>query len=585
MGKAKMVLRVAALASAAAVVLAACGGGSGGSKAGGSGSTDPGKPVKGGTLTMLTINEQFTDLDPQKVYTGEDISFTNAFLTRSLTAYKTSRDPKVNATLVPDMATDLGTATDGAKTWAFTLRDGMKWQDGSPVTCDDIKYGVSRTFDVAVTGGGPTYASQYLDIPVGKDGTSVYKGPFVTKNNNTAAYDKAVTCSGQTITFHLNKPIGDFNYTVTLGFGAVPKASDTASKYTSMIQSDGPYKIQTYSKGNQMVLVRNENWSKASDPYRPAYPDKIVVKLGLSQSVIDQRMISDSGDDQKAFMREPLLSTDLPTVFNDNKFADRRTNTKSPFASYKPINVTKVPNLKQRQAIMVAMDRASLLQIAGGSYAGELGDGLVMPSLAQYYAPTGAWTGLLGKTIPATGDPAYAKQLIQESGAPMKTITYAYGQNPTSDKSAASIKASLEKAGIKVKLEPIENSAYYTAMFDKSRAGDVMSTGWSPDWPSASTVIPDLFTPGGGWDLSYVDDKAFNTKVDAALAELDKAKAAAMWKDLNKFAVQQAWAVPTLFGRDQRLAGSKVKVASGKDGQMYVSGYGSWSYVDMYVLP
>ena len=154
----------------------------------------------------------------------------------------------------------------------------------------------------------------------------------------------------------------------------------------------------------------------------------------------------------------------------------------------------------------------------------------------------------------------------------MKTITYAYGQNPDADKSAASIKASLEKAGIKVKLEPIENSAYYTAMFDKSRAGDLMSTGWGPDWPNASTVIPPLFTPGGGWDLSYVNDKAFNAKVDAALVETDRTKQAGMWQELNKFAVQQAWIVPTLFERDQRMAGSKVKSASGKNGALYIGG-------------
>jgi hypothetical protein len=46
------------------------------------------------------------------------------------------------------------------------------------------------------------------------------------------------------------------------------------------------------------------------------------------------------------------------------------------------------------------------------------------------------------------------------------------------------------------------------------------------------------------------------------------------------------WVVPTRFGREQRLAGSKVKAASGKDGQVYIwAPYGSWSYGDLYVLP
>jgi len=587
MGKAKIGLRSAAVVSLAAMALAACGGGSGGgSNPADNSNNSSGKPQKGGTLTMLSINQQFTDLDPQRAYTGEDIAMLNAWTTRSLTSYKISRDPKEQSELVPDMATDTGTALNNGKDWEFTLRDGMKWQDGSPVTCEDVKYGVSRTFATDVITGGPTYAIQYLNIPTAKDGTSVYKGPYNTSpKNDKAAYDKAVECNGQKITFHLNKPIGDFNYTVTLGFGAVPKAADTGEKYTQAIVSNGPYKIQQNTKGNQMVLVRNENWSKDSDSYRPAYPDKIVVKFGLDQSVIDQRIIANSGADQQAFMRESLLSSDLATVFNDPRYADRRVQAFSPYVIYKVIDVKKVPDLKQRQAIAVAMDREQLRKIAGGTFAGDLADGVIKPNLALDYAPSGMWTGLLGQKVPDTGDPEYAKKLIAESGKPMPTINYSYAQSPDGDKAAASIKSSLGKAGITVKLNPIENSAYYTTIFDKSRKTELMNNGWGPDWPNASTIIPPLFTPAGGWDVGELNDSAYNAKVNAALSETDRNKQAQMWKDLNKEAMSQAWVVPTLFEKDLRLSGSKVKSASGKNGQMYIGGSaGNWPYNDMYVV-
>jgi hypothetical protein len=56
-----------------------------------------------------------------------------------------------------------------------------------------------------------------------------------------------------------------------------------------------------------------------------------------------------------------------------------------------------------------------------------------------------------------------------------------------------------------------------------------------------------------------------------------------MWQDLNKYVVQQAWVLPYLFERDQRLAGSKVGSASGK-GKVYIWGAnGSWPYADLYV--
>ena len=63
--------------------------------------------------------------------------------------------------------------------------------------------------------------------------------------------------------FHLKPPVGDFNYTVTLlSFSPVPKSADTGEKYDDKPVSSGPYKIQSYDKGSQLVLVRNENWTR-----------------------------------------------------------------------------------------------------------------------------------------------------------------------------------------------------------------------------------------------------------------------------------------------------------------------------------
>ena len=81
-------------------------------------------------------------MDPQRVYTGEDLAFFGGTIQRSLTAYKFSSDAKEGTSIVPDLATDTGQHNADATQWTFTLRDGATWQDGSPVTCDDVKYGV-----------------------------------------------------------------------------------------------------------------------------------------------------------------------------------------------------------------------------------------------------------------------------------------------------------------------------------------------------------------------------------------------------------------------------------------------------------
>ena len=52
-----------------------------------------------------------------------------------------------------------------AKTWKFTLRPGVAWEDGKPVTCADVKYGWSRTFATEVYVEGPAYPLTWLDIP------------------------------------------------------------------------------------------------------------------------------------------------------------------------------------------------------------------------------------------------------------------------------------------------------------------------------------------------------------------------------------------------------------------------------------
>jgi peptide/nickel transport system substrate-binding protein len=338
-------------------------------------------------------------------------------------------------------------------------------------------------------------------------------------------------------------------------------------------------------KGSQLTMVRNENWSKDTDDYRGAYPDRIVVKFGLETSVIDQRLIQDSGEDQQALTTGDVLDpSNLAAVFSNDRYADRRTNEFDPFVRYIAVNTNKLPNLLQRKAVAVALDRAQLRTVAGGEFAGDLADGVIKPNLPADYAPSGMWTDLLGSKVPDNGDPETAKQLIQQSGEPMKTLQYDYPQTPANDRGAAALVGSLAKAGIKVRPNPIEAGQFYGIVLDPAKEGDLVLAGWGPDWSNASTVIPELFTPTGGFDLSHGNDKAFNQKAADARAMTDRDAQAEVWKELNKEAMAQVWVIPTRLGRDQRIVGSKVKSASGKEGQIYLwAPFGSWPYGDLYV--
>ena len=379
MGKVSPIVRTAIVVGVGALALAACGGGSnnGGSTSSG------GTPTKGGTIQYLTNAEQFDKVDPQRIYTGEDLAFFSGTIFRTLTAYKFSKDSKEATTVVPDLATDTGRQSNGAKTWEFTLRDGVTFETGAPVTCADIAYGVSRTFATDIITGGPTYAISMLDIPDDPKGGSAYKGPYV--KTGQADFDKAVTCSadGKTITFNLKRPVPDFNYTTTLAaFAPVPQAADTGEKYDDKPVASGPYKIQTYTKGKggKMILVRNDKWTADSDTYRKAYVDTWDVEFGIDDTVIDQRLIQGTAADQNAISTQ-LLPESLPVVFNDPKFATRRTNEFDPYVRYFAINVKKVPNVKQRMAIAAALDCEALRTNAGGAYAGDYAAGVIKPNM------------------------------------------------------------------------------------------------------------------------------------------------------------------------------------------------------------
>ena len=565
--------------AAAALLLSACGGGSGTSSGG------TGEASQGGTITFLTIAEQFNHVDPQRNYTGQDLAFFGGFVNRTLTSYAYEQGP-AGAELVADMATDTGTTTDGGKTWSFTLRDGLTWEDGSEVTCQDVAYGTSRVFATDIIVDGPTYAISYLDIPKDAEGNSQYPGPYKATAEQQALYDNAVSCDGKTITFKLNKVVADFNYTVTLlAFAPVPKAKDTGEKYDDAVVSNGPYKIESYVKAQNMTLVRNENWNPDSDPLRKAYPDKIVVNFAQDQAVIDSRLIASAGDDAFAVSLDGIQTENLQTIFGDDQFADRRVNEQDPYAIYTALNVKKLPCLPVRKAIFLALDREALRTANGGEYVGDLADGFISPTLATDYAPN-----TLPEGLQDAGNPDAAKAELEKAKtecpdvyakATGEGLVFDHPDTPQWAKNAAVWIESQKEAGIVIKSNPIEPGKYYSVVMDPALQGDISRSGWAADWLNASTVLPELFGEGG-FNISQNQEDptfpAYKALMDEALATTDRAAQAEIWKKANQYALDQVWAIPSWFGRSQEFRGSKIG-----GGYLWYP-YGSHNFAALYVI-
>ena len=286
-------------------------------------------------------------MDPHRIYVGRDISNLNRIVYRGLVTFPITDDPAEAFTVTPDVATDTGTMSEDAKTWEFTIRDGVKWQDGKDVTCEDFKYGISRTFATDVITGGPNYILSYIDIQKDASGLPIYNGPY--KGDNQDAYDKAVTCDGNKLTLRFSKPWPDFNYAAASlrAFDPYREDKDQGEKSNYQIFSNGPYKLEGKWDATQGgTFVRNPEYDPASDDSktREANPDKIVYTQGLENEIIYDRLIADSGDDQYAITDRrvpPAYYTQITGAV-----ADRSALVDSPFVDYVLPNFNKMKNLE-----------------------------------------------------------------------------------------------------------------------------------------------------------------------------------------------------------------------------------------------
>jgi peptide/nickel transport system substrate-binding protein len=506
-------LAAAAAAAVALASLAACGGGGGSNGSGGA----AGKA--GGTLYVTGGIRPPGYLDPQRIYTGVDISWLGRTVYRSLVQSPSSTDAAKSAQVEPDLATDKGTSSDNAKTWKFTLRDDATWQDGKPVTCEDLKYGISRTFASEIINGGPTYAISLLDIPKDSQGASQYKGPY--KGTGQALFDKAVSCDGNTITYHFNAPFPDFPLAIAnlRAFDPYRKDQDKGENSIFSVFSDGPYMLQgTWSKDKGGTLVRNPKWKASSDPsgIRKALPDKIVFTFGDQDETIIDRLIADSGNDKNMISFRRVPPAQITQV--NGAVQSRYNNVVSPYVDYLVPNVRQMKDPKVRLALAVATNRTAWIDAGGGDKYFKIADSIINPTLVGY-APNPAF-----KDVPPQGDPTRAKQLLTDAGVKMPyPIKFTYsGGTPTSDNQAAALKDSWDKAGFKVTLDPLTGS-YYDVINKPNADFDVTWAGWGADWPVAKSVLPPLFdgrinitTASNGSDYGNYESSAFNTLIDAA---------------------------------------------------------------------
>ncbi len=585
----------------------------------------PTSSAAGGALRALSLGPILT-WDPQRLSAREDIALAGRLFARSLTSYGVGAGAGGQSALVGDLATSAGTASKDLRTWSFTLRSGLTWENGAPLTCGDVKYGVSRVFATKDIRGGPAYAVAVLDVPKKPDGTSTYAGPYDLTAAGAAgrvAFDKAVICSGRTITFRLSGPMSDFNEMVTLpAFGPYRRSDDLRGKATHTVMSTGPYMLrEAWRPSGGGTFVRNPSWTAASDPIRKALPDTIEVREGVETPTAVQQVTADTGDGTNAVTLNSAPPALQQQILAATAMRSRTINPRTTLVDYLVPNQRSqvFRSVSARTAFALATDRDAYTNALGGPTTAEAALSVIPAQMrsgapvspgeptptatstasattstsssptgtstttTSTASPTSAPTPASGSTTTsgstATPSPtttsaaARARALLLASGAqlPVK-ITVAYRQGETADKAMAALVAGWREAGFAPTLEPVKNDYFGAVSKPAARGYDVIWSNWAPEWASASTILPALFdsrinlgATGTGRDYGYFDSAPLNTLMDRIPGIRARAAREKAWAAVDDRLLLAGAYVPLAQRKALYVAGSGVRNLAGNE--------------------
>lgn len=490
--------RLIAGSAAALMFLSACGGsdeGGGGDPAGNENIGDGGNigdaqdptregPVEiegaeeGGIVKLISVTPLET-MDPSEAYYVHSGAILSGLVTRSLTQW--AYDPETKSvTLVPDLAVDLGEHNEDYTEWSFEIREGIKYEDGTDVTMEDIKFGLERTMDLQTFPESPGfYSTQYYE------GGADYEGPYT---GNGAELD-AISIDGQTVTIKMATPFPDMPYWMSFpANGPIPTdpAKNDPAKYRLHPLATGPYKFADYTPKKSLTLVRNEYWDPETDPGRTAYPDGYEMDFTVPSEQVDEILLNDQGDAKNTMTIDDILGENYRKFLE--QAPDRVTHGTTPCTRYWAPDYRKITDIKIRQALAYAYPYSAAIK-AGGLIEGVnriLGGPLMAPG-----TPGRIDYNILDMTEPGQTDPEKSKALLEEAGAMGYEIKFLFfTDDPSSVSAKDAIVKGLEEGGFKATPVPVTLEQSTTVREDPDADINVRSAGWCSDWPSGASWAP-----------------------------------------------------------------------------------------------
>ena len=514
-------LKVAGV-SAAALGLAACGGSKSGSTAtSGStaGSTAGGVNTAGFTVQYGSNPET---LDPAL---NSAIDASNTIIT----IFEPLLLINENNEVVGGQAESWEASEDGL-TWTFTMRDGLKWSDGSELNAKDFEYSFKRM-------ANPDTAAPYAETCLGMiDGFEEAAG-FPDKDGNPTvepnldALNVKASDDGKTLTIVLSYPCSYFDKMAAFAAmspvqqATVEANGDSWCTSADTFVSNGPYMITDWTPSERIVLSKNPN-------YVGGWDNSKIVSDTITLLLLEDSSASFAAyNSGEAVLIKDVPTDEIPSLTKAEDGGDFYVDTILG-TYYVSLNLQRdaFKDAKVRKALSLAIDRDYVANtIMQGTY--STADSIVGPGIVDengYFHDNGNAPYI---SADYEANMAEAKKLLEEAGYPngegYPTIEYSTNDSGYHVPLAEYLQQTWGDLGITLTINKMEWSAFTAAR----RAGeyDVARNGWVMDYNDPSNML-DLFCSGNGNN----DGKYSNPEFDAAIDASRVADSAEHFAQLHK---------------------------------------------------
>jgi peptide/nickel transport system substrate-binding protein len=480
--------------------------------------------VEGGTVTVLSQAMSTGTLDPTQAWNPDVLTILRGLVTRSLTqsVYNPAQHTMV---LVPDIATDTGRPNADFTSWRFTIRDGVRYENGDEVTAADVAFGIKRSFDRTTFDEGPNSSNAYF-----LDGDT-YQGPYRSGSNYPG-----VVVDGKTVTIKMDHPFPDMPLWASYpAIGPIPELGSNPITYWRHPLATGPYRIARYTPEKSLTLVRNRQWDPDTDPGRHAYPDRYVFDFTVSsKQAIVTTILGDSSRGSTSVAYQGPTAPDFITtsVYHRARKLNQLTVGPGPCTNWLALNNRKITDIRVRKAIGYAYP----YQDAAASGYFDVSTWVPGTSIL----PPG-FPGRLNfnplSTRPGSTHADKAKALLKSAGyAPGEyVLKWPYNTgDPTSVAQNEALIHAFQVAGFTTKPYRLGNGHDLMAMSADPKAPiNLHSDGWCPDWPSGISWFTDTFRSRGWGNAAYFAEPTVDAEIDR-ISQLPIDEQPPQWGALDK---------------------------------------------------